>query len=212
MRNQALFSLKNWANIPNAHALSLLQHEISDSVVRKFAVDRLMKISNRLLANYMPQLVQALKFEAHHDSKLGRMLLSRALKSSRIVGHAYFWALNASLYDPYSFERLYLHYERFLFLCPHVRNDLYLQIKVNDAMIFTNYIASNNEINDEKLLEIANSKIGEVKEELKFTYFVLPHIPNIPLKSIKKLKTLASKQKPLYLICSVGTELDGITK
>jgi len=119
MRNQALKSLLNWATIQDSHALSLLQHEIADSVVRKFAVDKLRKISNRLFANYIPQLVQALKFEAHHDSELSNMLLIRSLNSPRIVGHAYYWALNASLHDIYSFERLYLQYERFLFLNPH---------------------------------------------------------------------------------------------
>lgn len=205
MRNQALKSLLNWANIPNAHALSLLQHEISDSVVRKFAVDKLSKCSNRLLANYMPQLVQALKFEAHHYSELGQMLLTRSLKSPRIVGHAYFWALNASLYDLYSFERLYLHYERLLFLGPHFRNDLYLQSQVNDEIIHTNHLASTKEgMTDKDLMNLLNLQLRAVKEKLKYPYFVLPHIPHIPLKSIVKLKTLASKQKPLYLICEIG--------
>jgi hypothetical protein len=99
MREEALTALHNWAEIKNSQALSLLQHEIPDSEVRSYAVKKLSKISNRLLANYMPQLVQALKFEAFHSSDLGNMLLKRSLTSSRIVGHAYFWALNASLHD-----------------------------------------------------------------------------------------------------------------
>jgi hypothetical protein len=200
MRQLALNSLSQWANIRDSHALSLLQHEISDSVVRKFAIDKLTNISNRLLANFMPQLVQALKFEAHHHSDLGDMLLSRALNSPRIVGHSYFWALNASLYNAYSFERLYLHYERFLFLCPHYIDDLYLQAKVNDTIIDINYMASKGSgMNENELKEFANHKINEVKDELKYSYFVLPHIPHIPLRSVEMLKALASKQKPILL-------------
>ena len=116
MRNNAIGLLSDCTNIKRLHALSLLQHEISDKEVRSFAVKVLEDIPSRYLAIYMPQLVEALKFEAHHQSDLADMLLKRSLISPRIVGHAYFWALNAALYDPYSFERIYLHYERFLFL------------------------------------------------------------------------------------------------
>lgn len=206
MRHYAIQSLNEWAPIRDAHALSLLQHEIADSEVRKYAVRKLNKVSNRLLANFMPQLVQALKFEAHHSSSLGDMLIMRALKSPRIVGHALFWALNASLYDQYTFERLYLHYERFLFLCPHYRTEIYFQTRVNDAIIDTNYMAVNNpNITMEELMDRANDRINEIKLELGFDYFVLPHIPYIPIESIVKLRALPSKQKPILLTCEVFT-------
>jgi len=183
MRNQAVKALYGWTEIQDSHALSLLQHEISDSEIRAYAVMKLSKISNRLLANFMPQLVQALKFEAHHHSKLGDMLLKRSLYSSRIVGHAYFWALNSSLYDPYTFERLYLNYERFLFLCPHYRKEIFLQTKMNDLIIDINYVAVNEPNRTMKeLRDDLNTKIDEVKAEFGYEYFVLPHIPYTPLR------------------------------
>lgn len=67
MKENAVSLLKECSKIKRAHALSLLQHEISDRDVRSFAVKALEKIPNFYLANFMPQLVQALKFEAHHD-------------------------------------------------------------------------------------------------------------------------------------------------
>lgn len=200
MREEAIRALKEWAPIRNSHALSLLQHEIADSEVRKFAIDKLRKIPNRYLANFMPQLVQALKFEAHHTSALGDMLLERSLESPRIVGHAYFWALNASMYDHYTFERLYLHYERFLFMCPGYRNELYFQTKINDAIIDINYKAVNNkDIKSEELLTELNEKLHSIQVEVNAPFFVLPHLPDTPMKNIKKLSTLPSKQKPILL-------------
>lgn len=191
MRQEGINIYKSWAEIKDSHALTLLQHEIADSEIRSFAVEKLNRVSNRLLANFMPQLVQALKFECHHASKLGDMLLSRALKSSRIVGHAYYWALNASLYDEYTFERLYLHYERFLFLCPHYRQDIYFQTKINDAIIDINYMAVNDpEVQKDKdmtiLGEYATECIEQIKSDFGMGYFILPNIPHIPLAGISR--------------------------
>ena len=207
MRHQALISLKQWASIRDIHALSLLQHEIVDSEVREFAIHKLSKVSNRMLAHFMPQLVQALKFESHHTSSLAEMLLNRAIKSPRIVGHAYFWALNASLYDPYTFERLYLHYERFLFLTPHYRTELYFQSRINDAIIDTNYQAVNDKhASMEDLLEFVNRKLQEIMTEFNVNYFILPHLPSVPLVKINKLKAMDSKLKPILLNCSIQTK------
>ena len=174
--------LKGSSSGKRTHALSLLQHEIADSEVRGMAVKALEKIPNRYLAYFMPQLVQALKFEAHHKNALGDMLLSRAIKSTRIVGHAYFWALNSALHDPYSFERLYLHYERFLFLCPHYRKELCIQTRINEVIIDTNYMSINNlHMKVDELTDNINSEIEKVKADLDIDYFILPHVPDIPL-------------------------------
>lgn len=107
-------------------------------------------LANRALADYMPQLVQALKSEPFHESYLGEILLHRALESPRVVGHAYFWAINASLYDKYSFERLYLHYERFLFLCSDYRKHLFYQSKINDIILKISKGSSNHKSKKEK--------------------------------------------------------------
>ena len=48
----------------------------------------------------MPQLVQALKYELFHHSPLAEFLLEKALANTRVVGHAFFWALKACLIRP----------------------------------------------------------------------------------------------------------------
>ena len=159
--------LDTWAPIDANTALGLLQNECSDKHVRKFAVSKIMKLSNRALSDFMPQLVQALKFEAHHSSFLADELLKRALESPRVVGHAYFWALNASLYDKFSFERLYLHYERFLFLCSDYRKELYFQTKINDIVVDTSSLSlrspdMNKKQLAKKLKDYINNKIRNV--------------------------------------------------
>ena len=89
----------------------------------------------------MPQLVQALKYELFHNSPLAEFLLEKALSNTRVVGHAFFWALKASLDKPgeetglviyikekkriekrkgpfyQSVERFFLILERFLMCC-----------------------------------------------------------------------------------------------
>lgn len=123
--------------------------------VRKFAVSKIMQLPNRSLSDFMPQLVQALKSEPHHSSFLADELLKRALESPRVVGHAYFWALNASLYDKFSFERLYLHYERFLFLCSDYRKELYFQTKINEIIVNTSSLSLRTpKMDKNKLAEI----------------------------------------------------------
>ena len=129
-------------------------------------------------------------------------MLLRALNSSRIVGHAYFWALNAALYDPYSFERIYLHYERFLFLCPHFRNEMYLQSRINEAIIDTNYLSINDQkLKISQLTDHVNMEIDKIKAEMNIDYFILPHIPAIPLECIEEFNTRNSKNHTIMITC-----------
>ena len=90
----------------------------------------------------MPQLVQALKYELFHNSPLAEFLLEKALSNTRVVGHAFFWALKASLDRPegelkriekrkgpfnQSVERFFLILERFLMCCGQFKNELLKQ-------------------------------------------------------------------------------------
>lgn len=75
-------------------ALELLDANISDSMVRTFAVDCIRQFSDEELVTYMLQLVQALViFEPYEDSALSRFLLERALRNRSQVGNAFYWHL-----------------------------------------------------------------------------------------------------------------------
>ena len=98
-------------------ALALLDGLFGDVKVRLFAVKKLAMLNDSQIALFMPQLIQALKYELFHHSPLAEFLLEKALKNTRVVGHAFYWALKANLHWPHSRERFYLILERFLMCC-----------------------------------------------------------------------------------------------
>lgn len=63
-----------------------------DTKVRQKAVEWLNKINNDQMIDYLPQIVQALKYENYETSKLATLLLERSLKCPRIAHHLY-WLL-----------------------------------------------------------------------------------------------------------------------
>lgn len=83
----------------------------------------------------MPQLVQALKYELHHESVLSAFLIERAIKNTSVIGQSFFWSLKASLHSRSSFERLYLILERFLMCCGNFKFRLYNQTLVNRTLM-----------------------------------------------------------------------------
>ncbi len=46
---------------------------------------------------FLPQLVQALKYETYHNNALSQFLLERALRSRLIVGQNLFWELKVAM-------------------------------------------------------------------------------------------------------------------
>jgi hypothetical protein len=57
-------------------------------------------LDDQNIALYMPQLVQALKYELFHKSPLSEFLLEKALMNPHVVGHTLFWCLKANLNNP----------------------------------------------------------------------------------------------------------------
>ena len=86
---------------------------------------KLSYLSDTYLSLYIPQLVQALKYELHHKSPLSELLLERSLQNPRVVGHAFFWSLRAGIHEFRSYERFYLILERFLMCCGRYKYELF---------------------------------------------------------------------------------------
>lgn len=116
-------------------SLALLDGLFGDIKVRIFAVKKLAMLNDSQIALFMPQLIQALKYELFHHSPLAEFLLEKALKNTRVVGHAFFWSLKASLHWPHSRERFYLILERFLMCCGQMKNDFLKQMFVNRSLV-----------------------------------------------------------------------------
>ncbi len=112
-------------NMKPEEALALLGPQFGDERIRLFALSKISQLDDHVLALYMPQLVQSLKYELFHDSILSAFLLERAIKNTSVIGQAFFWSVKASLHSKASFERLYLILERFLMVCGNFKYRLY---------------------------------------------------------------------------------------
>uniref|UniRef100_A0A8V5FX64 Uncharacterized protein n=1 Tax=Melopsittacus undulatus TaxID=13146 RepID=A0A8V5FX64_MELUD len=102
----------------------------ADQEVRNTAVNWIETLSDDELTDFLPQFVQALKYETYLDSALVRFLLARALGSIR-VAHYLYWLLKDTLYD----TKFGVRYEQilgaFLSVCgKRLREELEKQTKL----------------------------------------------------------------------------------
>uniref|UniRef100_A0A8C9WSY2 Phosphatidylinositol-4-phosphate 3-kinase catalytic subunit type 2 alpha n=1 Tax=Scleropages formosus TaxID=113540 RepID=A0A8C9WSY2_SCLFO len=91
--------LHHWLPLSPVSALELLDAKFADTEVRSVAVSWIEGSSDDELLDYLPQLVQALKFECHLKNALVMFLFSRALENINIA-HYLYWLLRDAVQDP----------------------------------------------------------------------------------------------------------------
>uniref|UniRef100_A0A8C5FMK8 Phosphatidylinositol-4-phosphate 3-kinase catalytic subunit type 2 beta n=1 Tax=Gadus morhua TaxID=8049 RepID=A0A8C5FMK8_GADMO len=106
---------ESWACLSHMDALGLLHASFPDQELRRTAVQWMDSISDPELLDFLPQLVQALKYECYLDSALVRFLLRRAIGDVRIA-HYLFWLLKDALQDR-QFSGRYQHLLAALLCC-----------------------------------------------------------------------------------------------
>ncbi|KAM7055788.1 phosphatidylinositol 3-kinase C2 domain-containing subunit gamma [Acridotheres tristis] len=84
--------LRKWTFSHPLEALGLLTFSFPDQDIRRAAVQQIENVSNDELLEYLPQLVQVLKFEWSLESPLVELLLHRSLQSIQ-VAHQLYWLL-----------------------------------------------------------------------------------------------------------------------
>ncbi|NXX43459.1 P3C2G kinase, partial [Tricholaema leucomelas] len=87
--------LSRWRFSSPLEALGLLTFSFPDQDVRRAAAQQLGNMSNDELLEYLPQLVQVLKFEWSLESPLVKLLLTRSLQSIQ-VAHQLYWLLRSA--------------------------------------------------------------------------------------------------------------------
>ncbi|XP_078537168.1 phosphatidylinositol 4-phosphate 3-kinase C2 domain-containing subunit alpha [Lissotriton helveticus] len=93
--------INQWPPLAPVDAMELLDSRFADQEVRTIAVNWIeAMISDDELGDFLPQFVQALKYEIYLDNALVRFLLSRALGNIRIA-HYLYWLLKDALNDPH---------------------------------------------------------------------------------------------------------------
>ncbi|XP_029942626.1 phosphatidylinositol 4-phosphate 3-kinase C2 domain-containing subunit beta isoform X1 [Salarias fasciatus] len=85
--------LRQWACLGHLDALGLLHASFPDQELRRTAVQWMDSISDSELLDFLPQLVQAVKYECYLDSSLVRFLLRRAV-SDVSTAHFLFWCVH----------------------------------------------------------------------------------------------------------------------
>eukprot|EP01119_Soliformovum_irregulare_P012209 TRINITY_DN3158_c0_g1_i2.p1 TRINITY_DN3158_c0_g1~~TRINITY_DN3158_c0_g1_i2.p1 ORF type:complete len:1000 (+),score=298.95 TRINITY_DN3158_c0_g1_i2:13-3012(+) len=124
--------LAHWPLLDDpAIALELLKPRWVDKKIREYTVKNLQMLNDAELADYLLQLVQALKHEIHHDSALARFLLQRALLNRNQIGHHFFWYMKS---EPYLYEyssRFELVLESYLKGCGNFREELLKQTQTD---------------------------------------------------------------------------------
>ncbi|XP_033099202.1 phosphatidylinositol 4-phosphate 3-kinase C2 domain-containing subunit beta-like isoform X2 [Anneissia japonica] len=90
--------IASWKPMPPVEALHLLNPHFADQEVRTLAVSWIKAMTDDDLCDYLPQLVQALKYESYHDSALANFLIERSMTNVRIA-HYLYWYLHDGLAD-----------------------------------------------------------------------------------------------------------------
>uniref|UniRef100_A0A2K6LFA7 Phosphatidylinositol-4-phosphate 3-kinase catalytic subunit type 2 gamma n=2 Tax=Rhinopithecus bieti TaxID=61621 RepID=A0A2K6LFA7_RHIBE len=92
--------LRRWTFSQPLEALGLLTSSFPDQEIRKVAAQQLDTLLNDELLEYLPQLVQAVKFEWNLESPLVQLLLHRSLQSIQ-VAHRLYWLLKDAENEAY---------------------------------------------------------------------------------------------------------------
>ncbi|KAJ5074669.1 pi-3 kinase [Anaeramoeba ignava] len=195
---EAMSLLEKWTPMRPVDALELLDSYYSDNNVREYAVTCLEQMDDQELEDYLPQLVQVLKYESYHNSALALFLLRRALLSPWKIGSIFFWYLKSELHVPEYSERFGLLIEGYLYGCGFHRKIIFNE---NEGF--------------KKITEIAK-QVAKLKDHdqrmalltKQLNTFKFPNRLFIPLSSswtadsfrVEKCKYMDSKKVPLWLV------------
>ncbi|KDO31794.1 hypothetical protein SPRG_03714 [Saprolegnia parasitica CBS 223.65] len=206
--HEMLTLLPQWAQASHpASYIILLDKEFAHETVRQFAVDKLAEMADTTFSYFLPQLVQALKYESHHVSPLAKHLIERAIKNPNQIGFDLFWSMKVESYNDQVRERYGVLLNTYLDVCSNkMRSILQLQDK-----LFSEKGAFEQICQEVKALHHSGRTKDEIKvtmqqrlEELNGT---LPATYQLPLDSrvevgkivVKKCKIMSSAKLPLWL-------------
>eukprot|EP01105_Mastigella_eilhardi_P027975 TRINITY_DN894_c0_g1_i2.p1 TRINITY_DN894_c0_g1~~TRINITY_DN894_c0_g1_i2.p1 ORF type:complete len:546 (-),score=167.31 TRINITY_DN894_c0_g1_i2:88-1725(-) len=175
-------------------AMELLDTKFADSRVRSYAVKCMNQLSWEDLADFLLQLVQALKCEAYHFSELAMFLVARALENRAQIGHLFFWMLKSEMHVPEVRERFRILLKYYLRGAGEHRKIISQQLHFSGALMA---ITSNPKNKTNR-----TSFETELLQTLNGDSFLLPHDPCLKVKLLipEKCKILDSLRAPLWLV------------
>ncbi|XP_059175540.1 phosphatidylinositol 4-phosphate 3-kinase C2 domain-containing subunit beta-like [Physella acuta] len=192
--------LRCWKTLHPMQAFELLLPQFPDLRVRQFAADCLNKIPSDDLIDFLPQMIQGLKFESYHNSPLAKLLLEQSCKSPRFA-HQFFWLLKGAASQDATFKR---RYELMFVALASVTGDaLYQEFKKQEELV--KVVTSVAE-----KVKTAKDKDNTLKRELiplhemieKKGRILLPYNPSIEVVGLdmKSCSYFTSNAFPLKLV------------
>ncbi|RLO06175.1 hypothetical protein DYB28_002403 [Aphanomyces astaci] len=200
--------LPQWAKPqhPAAYIL-LLDMQFAHEGVRHFAVTRLGEMADSTFRCFLPQLVQALKYENHHVSHLAKLLIQRAIENPNQIGFDLFWAMKVESYNDQYQERYGLLLNAYTDVCSlKMRGILELQDKLfaekgefERICQHVKALAHAGKTKDEMVAAL-RERLTTLNETLPLSY-QLPLDPRVEVGKIvvRKCKIMSSAKLPLWL-------------
>ncbi|CAC5389221.1 unnamed protein product [Mytilus coruscus] len=196
--------LQTWPTLEADQALTLLDFTFPDKYVRKKATEWLDELTDEELAQYLLQLVQALKYENYLNCDLVKFLLRKALQN-RNIGHKLFWLLKSDMHDPSVTVQYGLIIEIYLKANPsHMsildRQQIILQKLKSITEIHTkatNLKKKGKEKDDSPLQKVM--QMGAYKEAFCNIYSPITLMYKLDKIVEKSCKVMDSKKKPFWL-------------
>ncbi|TYZ61557.1 hypothetical protein PybrP1_010116 [[Pythium] brassicae (nom. inval.)] len=204
---EALSLLSRWA-VPEHPAayIEFLNGEFANEDLRKFAVAKLAKMADTTFSYFLPQLVQAIKFENHHVSALSLLLIERAIKNPNQIGFDLFWSMKVESYNSQHRERYGTILNAYLDVCSHkMRAILKLQDKLfaADGMFerICQSVKAKKRDGSEEMKKAMREGLEALNEVLPSS-FQLPIDPRVEVGKIivNKCRVMDSAKKPLWLV------------
>lgn len=204
---EALSLLSRWA-VPEHPAayIEFLNGEFANEDLRKFAVAKLAKMADTTFSYFLPQLVQAIKFENHHVSALSLLLIERAIKNPNQIGFDLFWSMKVESYNTQYRERYGTILNAYLDVCSHkMRAILKLQDKLfaADGMFerICQSVKAKKRDGSEEMKKAMREGLEALNDVLPSS-FQLPIDPRVEVGKIivNKCRVMDSAKKPLWLV------------
>ncbi|KAG7400989.1 Phosphatidylinositol 4,5-bisphosphate 3-kinase catalytic subunit gamma isoform [Phytophthora boehmeriae] len=204
---EALKLLPKWS-VPDHQAayIELLNGEFAHEGVRKFAVKKLGQMADTTFSYFLPQLVQAIKFENHHVSPLSMMLIERAIKNPNQIGFDLFWSMKVEAHNDQYRERYGTILNAYLDVCSSKMRAI---LKLQDNLFSEGGML-------ERICQSVKAKKKDGAAEMKRAMqqglealneilpgsFQLPLDPRIEVGKIivSKCRVMDSAKKPLWLV------------
>ncbi|RHZ15675.1 hypothetical protein DYB26_002059 [Aphanomyces astaci] len=201
-----MLPLWNTASHPAGY-IRLLDMEFANEGVRTFAVDKLSEMADTTFSYFLPQLVQALKYENHHVSPLAKHLIKRAIENPNQIGFDLFWAMKVESYNDQFKERYGLLLNTYVDVCSHkMRSILELQDKLfsergefEKICQLVKQLHHDGKSKDD-VKAAMREQLGKLNETLPNSY-QLPIDPRVEVGKIlvHKCKIMSSAKLPLWL-------------